>query len=81
MALTDELKNLIKEEVISAAEVGEILDMSRQSLAIHVKKGNLVPFKKVGNTQLFFKDEILAFQGQLDKNRALYRPYDEKYKK
>jgi predicted DNA-binding transcriptional regulator AlpA len=78
MALTEELKALIADEVLTKPEVIEMLGITRQGMYNHLKKGSIKPFKKMGNTELYFKEEVLKFKDQLEKNRSIYRPYDEK---
>lgn len=77
MGLTPDLKALIVDEVLTKPEVLELLGLSRQSMHSHLKRGNIKPFKESGNTQLFFKEDVLKFKESLEENRKLYRPYDE----
>ncbi|MGE7880132.1 helix-turn-helix transcriptional regulator [Peribacillus muralis] len=78
MELTPEIKALIVEEVLTKPEVLELLGLSRQSMHSHLKRGNIQPFKESGNTQLFFKEDVMKFKETLEENRKLFRPYDEK---
>ena len=77
MGLTPEFKKLIADEVLTKPEVLDLLGLSRQSMHSHLKRGNIKPFKESGNTQLFFKEDVLKFKYSLEENRKLYRPYDE----
>lgn len=76
MGLSPELKELIASEVLTKPEVVELLGLSRQAIYSHLKKGNIVPFKESGNTQLYFKEDVLKFKETLEEKRKLYRPYD-----
>lgn len=78
MELTPDLKALIAEEVLTKPEVLDLLGLSRQSMHSHLKRGNIKPFKESGNTQLFFKEDVMKFKETLEENRKLYRPYDDK---
>lgn len=77
MALTEELKALIADEVLTKPEVMDMLGLTRQGMYNHLKKGSIKPFKKTGNTELYFKEDVLKFKEQLEVNRKTYRPYDE----
>lgn len=66
---------------MTAKEVFDLLDISRQTGNYHIRQGNITPFKKEGHNQLFFRSEILEFQKVLEDNRKRFRPYDTKNEK
>lgn len=72
------MKKYIQQEVMTAKEVFDLLGVSRQTGNYHIRQGNIIPFKREGHNQLFFRTEILDFQRKLEDNRKLYRPYDKK---
>ncbi|KOO48637.1 helix-turn-helix transcriptional regulator [Priestia koreensis] len=79
MTLTDELKVLIVDEVLTKQEVVDMLGLTRQGMYNHLKKGSIQPFKKTGNTELYFKEDVLKFQEYLKEKRQTYFPnkYEE----
>ncbi|PJN91559.1 helix-turn-helix transcriptional regulator [Bacillus sp. mrc49] len=78
MELTPEIKALIVDEVLTKPEVLDLLGLTRQSMHSHLKRGHIQPFKESGNTQLFFKEDVMKFKDSLEEKRKLFRPYDEK---
>lgn len=58
----NDLINFISNEVLTTSEVIELLGYSRQYVNQLVKKEKLIPIKKVGNTTLFFKSDVLSFK-------------------
>ncbi|MEK4269863.1 helix-turn-helix domain-containing protein [Bacillus sp. FSL W8-0940] len=67
----------IKEEVLTAAEAGELLGVTRQRLSALVTSGKLKPVKKVGTVSLFLRNHVEAQKKELEAGRKKYRPYDE----
>ncbi|AMA53278.1 helix-turn-helix domain-containing protein [Bacillus inaquosorum] len=67
----------IQEEVLTAAEAGELLGITRQRLSTLVTSGKLKPVKKVGTVALFLLDHVLSLKKELEAGRKKYRPYDE----
>ncbi|ADV95591.1 DNA-binding protein [Bacillus sp. FSL K6-1560] len=67
----------IKEEVLTAAEAGELLGVTRQRLSTLVTSGKLEPVKKVGTVALFLLGHVQALKKELEAGRKKYRPYDE----
>ncbi|MCM3190810.1 helix-turn-helix domain-containing protein [Bacillus subtilis] len=68
---------LIQEEVLTAAEAGELLGITRQRLSTLVTSGKLKPVKKVGTVALFLLGHVQALKKELEAGRKKYRPYDE----
>ncbi|MEC2220080.1 DNA-binding protein [Bacillus subtilis] len=67
----------IQEEVLTAAEAGELLGITRQRLSTLVTSEKLKPVKKVGTVALFLLDHVLSLKKDLEAGRKKYRPYDE----
>ncbi|KAA6450427.1 helix-turn-helix domain-containing protein [Bacillus swezeyi] len=67
----------IQDEVLTAAEAGELLGVTRQRLSVLVTSGKLKPVKKVGTVSLFLRDHVEAQKKELEAGRKKYRPYDE----
>ncbi|MFR4538284.1 MAG: helix-turn-helix domain-containing protein [Anaerotignaceae bacterium] len=56
----DELRNFIKDNVITTTEAIQILGCSRQYINKLVSEKKLIPIKKVSNVTLFFKSDVEA---------------------
>lgn len=56
----EDLIDFISSEVLTTSEVIELLDCSRQYVNQLVNQGKLVSIKRVGNTTLFFKPDVLT---------------------
>ncbi|WP_233529428.1 DNA-binding protein [Bacillus atrophaeus] len=52
----------IQEDVLTAAEVGELLGITRQRLSTLVTLGKLKPVKKVGTVALFLLGHVQALK-------------------
>ncbi|MCY8677745.1 helix-turn-helix domain-containing protein [Bacillus spizizenii] len=62
---------------MTAAEVGELLGITRQRLSTLVTSGKLKPVKKVGTVALFLLGHVQAMKKELEAGRKKYRPYDD----
>lgn len=69
-------QKFLDEEIIDTAEAMEILDVSRARMNQLIKKGKIVPAKKLKKVSLFFREDILAKADEMAELRARYRPYD-----
>ncbi|MCP1460228.1 helix-turn-helix domain-containing protein [Bacillus sp. JHAA] len=67
----------IQEEVLTAAEVAELLSVSRQRVSQLVSGGRIKAVKKVGTVALFLLEHVHALKKELEAERKKYRPYDE----
>jgi predicted XRE-type DNA-binding protein len=67
----------IQNEVLTAAEAGELLGVTRQRLSALVTSGKLEPVKKVGTVSLFLLSHVEELKKELEAGRKKYRPYDE----
>ncbi|MCC9020913.1 helix-turn-helix domain-containing protein [Bacillus nakamurai] len=67
----------IQKEVLTAAETGELLGVTRQRLSALVSSGKLNPIKKVGTVSLFLLSHVEAQKKELEAGRKKYRPYDQ----
>jgi len=72
---TEELLEFLNEELLSAAEAIEILDISKARLGKLVKDGKLIAAKE--QPKMFLKSMILEKKEELELLRKKYRPYDE----
>ncbi|WP_369878238.1 helix-turn-helix domain-containing protein [Bacillus sp. JNUCC-21] len=67
----------IQDEVLTAAEVAELLAVSRQRVSQLVGGGRLTAVKKVGTVALFLVEHVQALKKELEAERKKYRPYDQ----
>ncbi|MEC3666935.1 helix-turn-helix domain-containing protein [Bacillus velezensis] len=67
----------IQDEVLTVAEVAELLSVSRQRVSQLVSGGRLKAIKKVGTVALFLLEHVQALKKELEAERKKYRPYDE----
>lgn len=65
-------------EVLTTPEAIELLNISRARLSVLIKKGRVIPVKKLGCTSIFLKDDLLEAKKEMDVLRKQYRPYDFK---
>ncbi len=72
---TEALLEFLNEELLSAAEAIEILDISKARLGKLVKDGKLIAAKD--QPKMFLKSMILKKKEELELLRKKYRPYDE----
>ena len=72
---TEELLKFLNEELLSAAEAIEILDISKVRLGKLVKDGKLTAVKE--QPKMFLKSMVLEKKAELEILRKKYRPYDE----
>lgn len=72
---TEKLLEFLNEELLSAAEAIEILDISKVRLGKLVKDGKLIAVKE--QPKMFLKSMILEKKEELELLRKKYRPYDE----
>ena len=71
----EELIEFLNDELISAAEAIEILDISKARIGKLVKDGKLVAVKE--QPKMFLKSMVLEKKEELEELRKKYRPYDE----
>ncbi|HHY22556.1 MAG TPA: DNA-binding protein [Bacilli bacterium] len=71
---TEELLNFLNEELISAAETADILDVSKARIGQMVKDGKLEVAKD--QPKMFLKSIVLEKKKELEHLRKKYRPYD-----
>ena len=74
-ATTEELVKFLNDELISAAEAIEILDISKARIGKLVKDGKLIAVKE--QPKMFLKSMVLQKKEELEELRKKYRPYDE----
>ncbi|QRV10635.1 helix-turn-helix domain-containing protein [Bacillus velezensis] len=67
----------IQEEVLTVAEVAELLSVSRHRVSQLVSGGRLKAIKKVGTVALFLLEHVQALKKELEAERKKYCPYDE----
>ncbi|KYG92336.1 DNA-binding protein [[Bacillus] sp. KCTC 13219] len=74
-ASTEELLEFLNEELLSAAEATEILDISKARLGQLVKSGKLIAVKD--QPKMFLRSMLLEKKEELELLRQKYRPYDD----
>ncbi|MFJ7407550.1 MULTISPECIES: DNA-binding protein [unclassified Lysinibacillus] len=72
---TEELLEFLNEELLSAAEATEVLEISKARLGQLVKDGKLIAAKE--QPKMFLKSVLLEKKDELESLRKKYRPYDE----
>lgn len=72
---TEELLEFLNEELLSAAEAAEVLEISKVRLGKLVKDGKLVAAKE--QPKMFLKSILLEKKDELESLRKKFRPYDE----
>lgn len=70
-----DLIHYIQDQVLTTAEVMDILGVTRQNITRLVKKGDLKPIKD-GSVKLYLLEEVEELKPRLEKLRKRYRPYD-----
>lgn len=73
----EDLVRFLADQVLTTAEVMEILGVTRQNITRLVKKGDLKPIKD-GSVKLYFRKDIEELKPRLEKLREQFRPYDKK---
>lgn len=71
----EELLNFLNEELLSAAEAAEVLEISKVRLGQLVKDGKLIVAKE--QPKMFLKSLLLEKKDELESLRKKFRPYDE----
>ncbi|WP_336636925.1 DNA-binding protein [Lysinibacillus fusiformis] len=71
----EELLEFLNEELLSAAEATEVLEISKVRLGNLVKDGKLIAAKE--QPKMFLKSMLLEKKDELETLRKKYRPYDE----
>ncbi|MFS1514533.1 DNA-binding protein [Chengkuizengella sp. SCS-71B] len=71
-----EIKEFIAAEVLTSAEVIDVLDISRARLSQMIKDGKIIPIKKTKRDSLFLKVEIEEKKVEMSELRKKYRPYE-----
>ena len=71
-----EVEEFIKNEVLTTAEVKEILNVTRQRLHVLASSGKLKPVKKLKRESLYLRTDVERVQEELIVLRKKYRPYD-----
>lgn len=74
-----DLVRFLADQVLTTAEVMEILGVTRQNITRLVKKGDLTPLKD-GSVKLYLREEVEELKPRLEKLREQFRPYDTKNK-
>lgn len=72
---TEELLEFLNEELLSAAEAAEVLEISKVRLGQLVKDGKLMVAKE--QPKMFLKSMLLEKKDELETLRKKFRPYDE----
>ncbi|MET4560739.1 putative XRE-type DNA-binding protein [Lysinibacillus parviboronicapiens] len=72
---TEELLTFLNDELLSAAEAAEVLEISKARLGQLVKDGKLITAKE--QPKMFLKSMLLEKKDELESLRKKFRPYDE----
>ncbi|MGE7691318.1 DNA-binding protein [Lysinibacillus sp. NPDC097214] len=72
---TEELLEFLNEELLSASEAAELLEISKARLGQLVKNGKLKVAKE--QPKMFLKSILLDKKDELESLRKKFRPYDE----
>ncbi|MEB2301521.1 DNA-binding protein [Lysinibacillus xylanilyticus] len=72
---TEELLEFLSEELLSASEAAELLEISKVRLGQLVKNGKLTAAKE--QPKMFLKSMLLDKKDELESLRKKFRPYDE----
>ncbi|MFJ8515307.1 DNA-binding protein [Lysinibacillus xylanilyticus] len=72
---TEELLEFLNEELVSAAEAAEVLEISKVRLGKLVKDGKLIAAKE--QPKMFLKSMLIEKKDELEALRKKFRPYDE----
>ncbi|UOE96089.1 helix-turn-helix domain-containing protein [Alkalihalobacillus sp. LMS39] len=70
----EELLMFLNEQLISAAEAAEILEVSKARIGHLVRDGKLTPAKE--QPKMFLRDIVVEKKKELEELRKKYRPYD-----
>ncbi|SMO55215.1 helix-turn-helix domain-containing protein [Melghirimyces algeriensis] len=73
----EDLVRFLADQILTTAEVMEILGVTRQNITRLVKKGDLTPIKE-GSVKLYLREEVEELKPRLEKLREQFRPYDKK---
>ncbi|OYD06259.1 helix-turn-helix domain-containing protein [Paludifilum halophilum] len=73
----EDLVRFLADQVLTTAEVMEILGVTRQNITRLMKKGDLRTIKDA-SVKLFLRQDVEELKPRLEKLRAQYRPYDKK---
>lgn len=66
------LNQFIAEEVMTAKEASEYLDISHQALISLLQRGKVKPFKEAKNVKLFFKSALEECREDAEKFKKNY---------
>lgn len=72
---TEDLLSFLNEELLSAAEAAEILEISKARIGHLVRDGKLEVAKE--QPKVFLRSVVLEKKEELEGLRKKYRPYDE----
>ena len=71
---TEELLEFLDKELLSGAEVAELLDISKARLGKLVQDGKLLVVKE--HPKIFLKSIVMDKKEELESLRKKYRPYE-----
>ncbi|EJQ59159.1 hypothetical protein IEU_03550 [Bacillus mycoides] len=72
----EEIEKLVNQEVLTANETANLLDVTTQRLHVLVKQGRLVPLKVVDRVSLYFREDVERLAKELGELRGKFRPYE-----
>lgn len=74
-ASAEELLQFLREEIVSAAEAADILEVSKARIGQLVSDGKLDTVKE--QPKMFLRSIVLEKKEELEMLRTKYRPYDK----
>ncbi|MBG9520235.1 MULTISPECIES: helix-turn-helix domain-containing protein [Bacillus cereus group] len=72
----EEVEDFIRNEVLTAPEAIEILDITRARMSQLIKQGKITPVKKLDKVSLFLRADVEEKRKELEVLREKYQPYN-----
>ncbi|PFS38743.1 helix-turn-helix domain-containing protein [Bacillus thuringiensis] len=72
----EEVEDFIRNEVLTAPEAIEILDITRARMSQLIKQGKITPVKKLDKVSLFLRADVEEKRKELVVLREKYQPYN-----
>ncbi|NIL33294.1 helix-turn-helix domain-containing protein [Bacillus thuringiensis] len=72
----EEVEDFIRNEVLTAPEAIEILDITRARMSQLIKQGKITPVKKLDKVSLFLRADVEEKRKELEALREKYQPYN-----
>ncbi|MEG7831729.1 helix-turn-helix domain-containing protein [Bacillus cereus] len=72
----EEVEDFIRNEVLTAPEAIEILDITRARMSQLIKQGKITPVKKLDKVSLFLRADVEEKRKELEALREKYQLYN-----